>query len=87
VQWKGQTVELTGRETALLEVLLKHPQKVLSKSQLQEQLYDWSGGEPESNALEVHIHHLRRKIDPGIVRTIRGVGYALGSPQQASDAL
>lgn len=81
VHWQGVAIDLTGRETALLEVLLKHPQKVLSKSQLQEQLYDWSGGEPESNALEVHIHHLRRKIDPSIVRTIRGVGYALGSGQ------
>jgi two-component system response regulator QseB len=79
VQWQGRPVELTGREIALLEVLLKNPQRVLSKTQLQEQLYDWSGGEPESNALEVHIHHLRRKIDPGIVRTIRGLGYALGA--------
>lgn len=82
VQWQGRTVELTGREIALLEVLLKNPQRVLSKTQLQEQLYDWSGGEPESNALEVHIHHLRRKIDPGIVRTIRGLGYALGALEE-----
>ncbi len=52
---------------------------MLSKAQLREKLYDWSGDEPESNALEVHIHHLRRKIDPGIVRTVRGVGYALGA--------
>jgi two-component system response regulator QseB len=52
---------------------------VLSKAYLREKLYDWSGSEPEGNALEVHIHHLRRKIDPGIVRTVRGVGYALGS--------
>ncbi len=79
VRWQERPVELTGRETALLEVLLKNPQRVLSKTQLLEQLYDWSGGEPESNALEVHIHHLRRKIDPGIVRTIRGLGYALGA--------
>ena len=79
VRWKNRTVELTGRELALLEVLLKHPQRVLSKAHLMERLYDWSGGEPESNALEVHVHHLRRKIDPGIVRTVRGVGYALGA--------
>jgi two-component system response regulator QseB len=72
---------LTGRETALLEVLLSHPQRVLSKSQLLEKLYDWSGGEPESNALEVHVHHLRRKLHPGIVRTVRGVGYALGAAE------
>ena len=80
VQWQGRAVELTGRELALLEMLLLHPQRVLSRTQLQEKLYDWSGGEPDSNALEVFVHHLRRKIHPGIVRTVRGVGYALGAP-------
>ena len=84
VRWKERPVELTGRETALLEVLLKNPQRVLSKAQLVEQLYDWSGGEPESNALEVHIHHLRRKIAPGLVRTIRGLGYALGAAEEVA---
>lgn len=86
VTWQGRTVELTGRELALLEALLMHPQRVLSKAALQEKLYDWSGGEPESNALEVHVHHLRRKIDPRIVRTIRGVGYALGPLDDAAPA-
>lgn len=81
VRWKGETIDLTGRELALLEALLKHPQRVLSKAHLQEKLYDWSSTEPESNTLEVHIHHLRRKIHPAIVRTLRGVGYALGSGQ------
>jgi two-component system, OmpR family, response regulator QseB len=79
VRWIGVPIALTGRELALLEALLKHPQRVLSKAHLQETLYDWSGGEPESNTLEVHVHHLRQKIHPGIVRTVRGVGYALGS--------
>lgn len=79
VRWKGAQVELTGRELAVLEALLGQSQRVLSKAYLQEKLYDWSGAEPESNSLEVHIHHLRRKIDPGIVRTVRGVGYAMGS--------
>jgi two-component system response regulator QseB len=79
VRWKGETVDLTGREMALLEALLSDSQRVLSKAHLQEKLYDWGGGEPESNTLEVHIHRLRRKIDPGIVRTVRGVGYAMGS--------
>jgi two-component system, OmpR family, response regulator QseB len=81
VLWQGRPVDLTGRETALLEVLLSHPQRVLSKPQLLEKLYDWSGGEPEGNALEVHVHHLRRKLHPGIVRTVRGLGYALGAEQ------
>jgi two-component system response regulator QseB len=81
VRWQGRPVELTARETALLEVFLQQPQRVLSKAQLQEKLYDWSGAEPESNALEVHVHHLRKKIHPGIVRTVRGVGYALGAAE------
>lgn len=79
VLWKGQPVDLTSRELAVLEALMTQSQRVLSKAHLMEKLYDWSGGEPESNALEVHIHHLRRKIDPAIVRTVRGVGYAIGS--------
>jgi two-component system response regulator QseB len=83
VRWKGEPVELTPRELALLEVLLANPLRVLSKAQLQDKLYDWSGSEPESNALEVYVHHLRRKIDPRIVRTVRGVGYALGSGDAA----
>jgi two-component system response regulator QseB len=79
VRWQGRDVELTGRELALLEALLAQPGRILSKAQLLEKLYDWSGSEPESNALEVHVHHLRRKIDPAVVRTVRGVGYALGT--------
>ena len=81
VRWQGRAVELTGRELALLETLLQQPQRVLSKAQLQEKLYDWRGAEPESNALEVHVHHLRKKIHPGVVRTVRGLGYALGAPE------
>ena len=79
VRWKKVNVELTGLELSLLEALLKNPQRVLSKSHLQQTMYDWSGSDPASNALEVHVHHLRRKIDPSIVRTVRGVGYALGA--------
>ena len=84
VQWEGRPIELRGRELALLEVLLMHPGRVLSKAQLLEKLYDWGASEPESNALEVHVHHLRRKIHPGIVRTVRGVGYALGAEKDAA---
>ena len=50
-----------------------------SKQQLFEKLYAWDHS-LESNAIEVYVHHLRRKIDPAIVRTVRGVGYALGAP-------
>lgn len=79
VHWKGVQVDLTGRELALLEALLSQPQRVLSKALLLEKVYDWHSAEPESNALEVHIHYLRRKLDPKIIRTVRGVGYAIGS--------
>jgi two-component system response regulator QseB len=83
VTWRGAPVELTGRELALLEVLLANPRRVLSKQQLFEKLYAWDQS-IESNAIEVYVHHLRRKIDPGIVRTVRGVGYALGAAVEAA---
>jgi two-component system response regulator QseB len=82
VRWKGEPVELTARELALLEALLQQPGRILSKAQLQEKVYDWAS-ELESNTLEVYVHHLRRKIDPAIVRTVRGVGYALGPSGEA----
>ncbi len=78
-RWQKQTIDLTRREMNLLETFLMNPTKVWSKSQLQSKLYDWGDTEPESNALEVHIHHLRKKIHPNIVRNIRGVGYVLGT--------
>jgi two-component system response regulator QseB len=81
--WQGRPLDLTNRELGLLELLLANPNRVLSKAHIQEKLYDWSE-ELESNTLEVHVHHLRRKIDQGIVRTVRGVGYMLGLPQDPS---
>jgi two-component system response regulator QseB len=84
VDWRGETLELTGRELSILEVLLQNPGRILSKSQLAEKLYAWDADEPLGNALEVHIHHLRRKISPSVVRTVRGVGYALGTEQELS---
>ncbi|MEF7612626.1 response regulator transcription factor [Aquincola sp. MAHUQ-54] len=83
VQWQGRTVDLTARELALLEALMTDPDRILSKAALLEKLYDWNGNEPESNALEVHVYHLRRKIHPGVVRTVRGVGYSLGAAEPA----
>jgi len=85
VTWRGELVELTSRELALLEVLLASPRRVLSKQQLFEKLYAWDQS-IESNAIEVYVHHLRRKIDPAIVRTVRGVGYALGAPAEGGPA-
>lgn len=75
--WAGQPVELTARETALLELFLSHPQRVLSKETLLDKLYAWDQA-VESNVLEVHIHHLRKKLHPKLVKTVRGLGYALG---------
>ena len=72
----GQRVDLSVREFALLTALLERPGAALSKAQLEERIYKW-GDEVESNAVEVHVHHLRRKLGPETIRTIRGVGYAL----------
>jgi len=72
----GRAVELSGREFALLAALLERPGAALSKAQLEERIYKW-GDEVESNAVEVHVHHLRRKLGADAIRTIRGVGYAL----------
>ena len=76
VRWQGQPVELSAREFALLQELLSHAGRVLSKAQIEEKLYGW-GEEIESNAVEVFVHHLRRKLDPGLIRTLRGVGYVI----------
>jgi len=76
--WHGKAVDLTSRESMLLELLLTYPNRVLTREFLRDKLYDWDKG-AESNTLEVHIHHLRRKIHPGIVRTLRGAGYTLGT--------
>jgi two-component system, OmpR family, response regulator len=76
VTWQGQPVELSGREFALLQALLERPGAVLSRLQLEERLYGWED-DVTSNAVEVHIHHLRRKLDPALIHTVRGVGYML----------
>ena len=76
---EGCPLELSPREYALLESLAAHPGRALSRTQLEEAVYGW-GEEVASNAIEVHVHHLRRKLGPGWVRTLRGVGYALFPP-------
>jgi len=72
----GQPVELSVREFDLLHELLNHAGRVLTKAQIEERLYAW-GDELESNAIEVHVHHLRRKLWPELIRTVRGVGYLI----------
>ena len=61
----------------LLKQLADNPQRVFSRAQLEESLYGWGEG-AESNTIDVHVHHLRRKLAPAVVKTIRGVGYRLG---------
>lgn len=82
--WQGAALDLTAREAALLELFLANPNRVLTRAFIREKLYDWDS-DSESNTLEVHIHHLRRKIHPGIVRTLRGAGYALGTVENLGD--
>jgi two-component system response regulator QseB len=72
----GKVVDVSAREFALLAALLERPGAALSKTQLEERIYRW-GDEVESNAVEVHIHNLRKKLGSEAIRTLRGVGYAL----------
>ena len=76
VTCNGTPVDLSNREFALLAALLERPGVALSKPQLEERLYSW-GEEVESNAVEVHVHNLRKKLGTGAIRTIRGVGYVI----------
>ena len=72
---------LTLHQFALLMRLISQPRRPMSQEQLAEALYDW-GRDIGSNAVEVHVHHLRRKLGPDWIRTIRGVGYVL-NPDKA----
>jgi DNA-binding response OmpR family regulator len=76
VSYREEPVQLSAREFAVLEALLLRPGTILSRAQLEDRLYGW-GGEIESNAVEVYIHSLRRKLDPDTIRTVRGVGYCV----------
>jgi two-component system OmpR family response regulator/two-component system response regulator QseB len=78
----GAQVELSAKEFVTLEQLLLNEGRVMSRAQLEEKLYGW-GEEVESNAVEVFVHHLRRKLYPELIRTVRGVGY-LVPPDDAS---
>ena len=74
VTYRGEPVKLTPHEYKLLQELITQSGRVLSRDQLQQSLYGWDEG-AESNAVEVHIHHLRKKFFPELIRNIRGVGY------------
>ena len=81
VRLHGQLVDMSPREFSVLRVLLEARGHVLSRQQIEERLYSWDAA-IESNAVEVHIHHLRRKLGSGSILTMRGVGYFI--PQEAA---
>jgi DNA-binding response OmpR family regulator len=72
----GQPAEVSAREFVILEMLMRNVGKVISRAQLESALYGWGEG-AESNVVEVHIHHLRRKLGADLIRTVRGVGYLM----------
>jgi DNA-binding response OmpR family regulator len=76
VSLEGVLVNLSTREFDLLHALMLGAGRVLSREHLEQQLYSW-GYEVESNAVEVHIHHLRRKLRPDVIQTVRGAGYTM----------
>lgn len=75
----GHVVDISPKEFALLQALFDNEGRVVSRSRLEEGLYAWNE-EVESNAIEVHIHHLRKKLGAELIRTIRGVGYIIDKP-------
>ena len=76
----GRSVPLTRREFTILRALMERPGAILTKPALEEALYGWQEG-VESNAVEVHVHKLRAKLGPGVVETVRGLGYRIGGEQ------
>ncbi|MES2717636.1 MAG: response regulator transcription factor [Pseudomonadota bacterium] len=79
VRQAGQPVLLSGREFQVLLLLLEASPRVLSRTQIEAALYNWDGA-LESNAIEVHVHHLRKKLGESLIRTLRGVGYCIPAP-------
>lgn len=84
VKFRRRNVELNPREFDLLRELMLNSGRVLTREQLEERLYDWDAA-VESNAIEVHIHHLRRKLAADVIRTVRGVGYVLPRGPEAGN--
>jgi two-component system, OmpR family, response regulator QseB len=76
-KYKGQYIDLSNREWAILIPLVTHPNKIFSKTNLEDKLYDFDS-EISSNTIEVYVHHLRNKLGKDFIRTIRGLGYRLG---------
>lgn len=93
VRWQGRNLDLPRREFALLRTLMESPGRIVSRESIQQRLYGWDE-DVASNALDVHLHHLRRKLPPALIRTVRGMGYSLdetaaagGQGADAADAV
>lgn len=82
VSFRDAPVDLSAREFAVLHELMLSAGRVLTREQIEERLYTW-GEEIESNAVEVYVHHLRRKLAPEVIRTVRGVGYMMPKAHRA----
>lgn len=76
VTLKNEVVAVSRREFALLLELVRNRGRVLTRERLEQALYGW-GGDVESNTLEVHVHHLRKKLGSDVIRTVRGIGYSV----------
>lgn len=81
LQQDGQIINLTGKEYQILNKLMQHPERTVTREQLEESLYAW-GDEIESNAIEVYIYQIRKKIGAHLIKTIRGLGYRLQQHEQ-----
>ncbi|HEY4318551.1 MAG TPA: response regulator transcription factor [Herbaspirillum sp.] len=82
VTYQGKNVALSARELMLLAALIEKPGAVLSRAQLIDKVYGWND-EVESNTIEVHIHALRKKLSPGLIQNIRGLGYMLAGREKS----
>lgn len=76
VVWRGKSLDLPRREFALLRLLMEQRGRPITRESAQQRLYGWDE-DVASNALDVHVHALRKKLDPALIRTLRGVGYAI----------
>ncbi|UNK49811.1 response regulator transcription factor [Lysobacter sp. S4-A87] len=85
VSWRGRNIDLPRREFALLWSLMESPGRVVTRETLQQRLYGWDE-DVASNAVDVHVHHIRKKLPPTLIRTVRGVGFALDEAVAADAA-
>ena len=81
VSFQGKPVALSRRELTLLQEFMSHPGRVFTRDTLTRLVYGWDE-DVESNAIEVHVHHLRRKFFPSLIRTLRGIGYVMDKTEQ-----